>query len=594
MVANVTIVDGGTALDRYESVESVETEDDGLRVTKHTARAGSDRAVVDLTIEATGDEVVGVWFVERLPSGVHPGGVDAHDDVDSSRWSLTNDGNLLFEVVVDPAEPTRLGYVVTKFDEGEPDPLFEPPTVDETHPIGGAESGPSEGTATAPSADGEVDGSRTETPTGPQTESGTGPGTGGETESRSEDRDSDSLASKVREALSIQNEQRAERDPETDDDATDAEDLEFEFRSGNGSSTDGAGGFPGDEPEFDLGSEGDTPEPSGPETETETETEPEPEPKTEAPGASPVSGPDDETIETPASTGTGSTSSGSQSGSSSAADSTESDSTRDAAPSEVAEAVNATDQRPLMRGANANATGLGNSALDDEAYVRKEDVPSVFVDQVQSGALDDEEIQALREALGIESRRSTIARLQHVEGRVTEFEAYLEALEVFIDDKGTANEIISNLEDAIETLTSRVDALEADLQELEQRQSTVSETVEKHDTTLTTLETRTGTIEERTESLDSTTTEHESRIDDLADRQDRLEVDLDESIASVEDALDESIETVHADLDESIASVEDDLDESLESVETDLADLADRMAELESSWETVREAFGSR
>ena len=581
MVANVTIVDGGTALDRYESVESVETVDDGLRVTKHTARAGNDRAVVDLTIEATGDEVVGAWFVERLPSGVHPGGVDAHDDVDSSRWSLTNDGNLLFEVVVDPAEPTRLGYVVTKFDEAEPDPLFEPPTVDETHPIGGAESGPSEKTTPAPSADAEADGSRTETSSGPRTESGTASGTGGETEDRSEDRDSDSLASKVREALSIQNEQRAERDRETDD-GTDAEDLEFEFRSGNGSSTDGAGGFSGDDPEFDLGSEDDTPEPSGPETETETKAETEPEPKTEpepetetetgAPDASPVSDPDDETTETTASTETGSTSSGSQSGSPSATDSTESDSTRDAAPSEVAEAVNATDQRPLMRGTSANTTGLGNSALDDEAYVRKEDVPSVFVDQIQSGGLDDEEIQALREALGIESRRSTIARLQHVEGRVTEFEAYLEALEVFIDDKGTANEIISNLEDAIETLTSRVDALEADLRELERRQSTVSETVEEHDTTLTTLETRTGTIEERTESLDSTTTEHESRIDDLADRQDRLEVDLDESIASVED----------------------DLDESLESVETDLADLADRMAELESSWETVREAFGSK
>lgn len=493
MVTSVTIVEGGIELDRFEPIETVDTETDGLRIEKRVTRTESDRGIVDLTVRTTGEEVLGSWFVEPLPADVDPERVVARDTVDAERWSLTDEGDLEFEVVAVPGEGARAGYVATDVESMEE--LLEPPRVDEVQEMGTPASRP--GT--------EVTG-----------DEGGQPG-------ESTAAEGDSLASKVREALSVSSESKAPEGREIAATPEASSEIDFEFTRGKAGDEGSAG--------VTATTNGTTPEKGDGEIDRR-------------PAVSDAD-PGPEAME-------GTTDGGSPPGATSPGDDT----------GEGASSESSTASGP---GTTTAGTDAGETA-SDPARVTPDEVPTVFLAQLQSGALDDEDLAALREALGIERSRSETVRLQHVERRLTEFEAYIDALEAFIDDNGTADEVIADLESSVDSMSERLDRIEDDVQALDRRHEEVREALDEHDRRFSAvvdrldgLESTVEELESTAEELESTTAAHDSRLAELADSQ---------------------------------TETREQVDESVDEVRSDLEQVVDRIDSLESSWENLKAAFG--
>lgn len=498
MPTNVTIVAGGIDFARFGTVETVETETDELRIEKRVARTDADRAIVNLQAEAKVEDVVGARFVEELPT-IEVDEVDAHEDVDPDRWSFTEEDQLRFEVVVESDEATSVGYVVTGVRDEEP--LLDPPSVDRIQTIGRADRGSADDMAS------DVIDRR--------------PATAGSDGDRT-----DSIASKVREALSDPGASRGTRDRNAEAEASEGENLEFEFARGGGS---------GPQSNDEMGSERDASDGedefsldrSTARGEDRTAADPDPDPDPESVSAAATE--DGRASETDAGTGTG--------------------------------------DGEFLRGSSASS--VDKSASPDRT-VTPEEVPSVFVNQLRSGALSDEEVEALREALGIEAPRSTGARIEHVESRVTEFEAYIEALEAFIDENGTADEIIADLEATVDGLKDEVASLEDELEEVREQQADMRETFDGHDDEMSAVEERIEALETQIGDLDSTASDQISRIENL----------------------EEDHRELRSELEDGQQDLRSDLEGSIDGVASDVDHLSTRIDSLESSWRKVKDAFG--
>ncbi|HKL29848.1 MAG TPA: hypothetical protein VJ898_11365 [Natrialbaceae archaeon] len=521
MATNVTLVEGGIDFDRFDPTETVETETGALRIEKRVATTDTGRVIVDLRAEPVGEEVVGAWIVERLPPDVDTETVDAHRDVDPDRWSITGSSNLRFEIVVDPGESTGIGFVATGVDD--PEAFFAPPKVVETETMGPADSGTPGATAS------DVFERRTK-------------------EGDSGAERTDSIASKVREALSVPSETESGGRRAVDRTGSERDDLEFEFRTGNDGDADPEGSDEGVRSSTDATAE------NGSAAETDG--------------------------------GDGS------------------------------------DGETLLRGSTPSSADGSKSSV---RAVTPEEVPTVFVNQLRSGALSDADVEALREALGIEVPRSTETRIEHVESRLTEFEAYIEALEAFIDDNGTADEIIADLEATIDDLSETVASVEDELEGIREQQADLREAVDGHDEALSTVEERVDGLEEKIDALERTTADHGSRIVDLEADQQALRTDLEAGHQELREELDashqdlrdeveeehrklreeledgqqelrEELEDGHqelrTDVEDGRAELRSDLEASIDEVESDVDRLSNRFDSLESSWRKVKDAFG--
>lgn len=159
---------------------------------------------------------------------------------------------------------------------------------------------------------------------------------------------------------------------------------------------------------------------------------------------------------------------------------------------------------------------------------------SALVSELESGSVSDEELGTLREHLGGDTTEEV--RLAHVQKRLSDFEAYTEALEELIDDHGTGETV--------------VDELHERLDELEERQASTEEG----------LDTLASSVETSLEELESTLEELEAGH--TADIE-ALETSLSETrrdIEALREAHREDVEAVRGTIEEETAALQADID----------------------------------
>jgi len=98
---------------------------------------------------------------------------------------------------------------------------------------------------------------------------------------------------------------------------------------------------------------------------------------------------------------------------------------------------------------------------------------------------DDEQVAAFRQQLGLDAvaglSNSDVARVDYLATKVSEMEAYIEKMEVFINENGTAEEIFRSVQDKQTALEADIDEIEdeveQDLAELEADLDNLRDTV---------------------------------------------------------------------------------------------------------------------
>ena len=174
--------------------------------------------------------------------------------------------------------------------------------------------------------------------------------------------------------------------------------------------------------------------------------------------------------------------------------------------------------------------------------------------------VSDEQRERLGRALAetVRPRASHDVQVSYLQSRFHELAAYIDALEAFIDDEGTADELLTEVTEELEVVQATVDRLQ-----------------DEH-----------GRFDAQFEDLDA-------QFEDLDARFDRLRTELGEH----SDRTDDRVETIADSLESHRDRTEDDvqsLEATLEAVLEEQRDLRDQLDEVVSFKTSVREAFHGR
>ncbi|MFP9191958.1 AAA family ATPase [Natrialbaceae archaeon A-CW1-1] len=206
--------------------------------------------------------------------------------------------------------------------------------------------------------------------------------------------------------------------------------------------------------------------------------------------------------------------------------------------------------------------------------------------EIREGDLSDADLETLRDALDVEGDTggdsgatetglsgSDQAKIDHLQSRVDELAAYTSALESFLDDNGTGEQLI-------EEFRTQVSTFEGDLATVEEQLDETVDTVEANATAVEAVDDRTETLESDLEDVSESVTDVESALEDVESDVDSLETDLGDVADDVEDlgvdlgSLEGHVDDIEADM----GSLEDDVDDleaDLEDVSADVTDLTE-------------------
>jgi predicted nucleic acid-binding Zn-ribbon protein len=263
-------------------------------------------------------------------------------------------------------------------------------------------------------------------------------------------------------------------------------------------------------------------------------------------------------------------------------------------------------------------------------------VVGALADEIRHGDVDKEDVAALREALGAggepsEVPRSVDLRIGRLQSKVEDLAAYADGLEAFLDEEGTAEELIEGVradvqatESEIDTLVARMDdadddrgrlhadvtALRDDVSGVDDRVDDVAESVDDATERLADVTDRLDEMAGRFDDVDERLTAIDDRLDDvdaraaraeetaagLDDEVDGLREDvaaLDDDIAETRAELDDEITSVREAAEDDIAETREELDESVSAVRDDVAAIEDDLDRLDETVEDFR-AFRDR
>lgn len=180
-------------------------------------------------------------------------------------------------------------------------------------------------------------------------------------------------------------------------------------------------------------------------------------------------------------------------------------------------------------------------------------VVRVLIKELRDGDVDPEDRRMLRDEL-LDTEGSTEARLAHLQQRVSDLEAYADALEAFIDEEGTAEAIISELRDDVAGLERSVRATDDRVDQALEELASVDDRLETVADDVATIESRGAMLEDRVEDLEEEIASVDERADDLGARVDQVSADVDgvddqaNDLAARVDDLRDELDAVVADL----------------------------------------------
>ncbi|MFB6150976.1 MAG: hypothetical protein ABEJ40_04140 [Haloarculaceae archaeon] len=224
---------------------------------------------------------------------------------------------------------------------------------------------------------------------------------------------------------------------------------------------------------------------------------------------------------------------------------------------------NAPDDQTGDTGAAPAGAGGEGDASPEEAGV--DSLVGALAAELRNGNVDEDDVRLLRKAFDVVEDESggsgaVDARIQRLQTDVSDLLAYTDALEEFLDENGTGDQMI-------EDFREEVDSLQSDLED-------VRELARGHEESLSRIE---STVEEVESSMDSI----ESDVDEMVEEVDAVRDDV--------EGVESSVEDVQADV-EDLDSRVGDID--VEDVESDIEDIEDEIEELKEWREQLSSVIG--
>lgn len=201
-------------------------------------------------------------------------------------------------------------------------------------------------------------------------------------------------------------------------------------------------------------------------------------------------------------------------------------------------AASADDIQAAVETVEDDAAEPSRAATSEDADVSADTPPPDELD-VEAGLVEalraelesasEEDREAMVQALGLEPPTSFDARLRHVQTRMDDFVAYADVLEEFLDERGTPEEFIAEINEEIDALEAKLESLG----ELEDRMIDVESRLEDR---VSTVEDRLAEMEDADDERAETVADLEAAVTDLEAAVTDLSEDVD-NVAAMRNTL---------------------------------------------------------
>jgi len=192
---------------------------------------------------------------------------------------------------------------------------------------------------------------------------------------------------------------------------------------------------------------------------------------------------------------------------------------------------------------DASANGSASSA---SVEVAGDSLVGAMANELRNNEVTKDDVQILRKAFDLASNDdgSVVARVDKLQKDVNNVVAYTDALEEFLDENGTGEQLVEGFRDDVESLQAEIDQFESEL-------SSVESTTTENDEQIDSLSEEVQSVEGSVESVESQVDDVESEIGDLeaelSDVTDELESiregmsdgDVESKIEAIDDEIEE-------------------------------------------------------
>jgi chromosome segregation ATPase len=188
----------------------------------------------------------------------------------------------------------------------------------------------------------------------------------------------------------------------------------------------------------------------------------------------------------------------------------------------------------------ADTAAANGDAIDEEevSVPLSGGVVRVLIKELQEGDVDPEHRRILRDEL-LDTDGTLDARIGHLQQRMSDIEAYTDALEAFIADEGGARDVLGDLRSDIEELDAELESIPDRLDEAFDRLESVDDRLASVAADAETALDRSDAMDDRVAGVEDEVARIDERIDDL-----RRELD------SQQTALQDEVDALQADLEE--------------------------------------------
>lgn len=208
-------------------------------------------------------------------------------------------------------------------------------------------------------------------------------------------------------------------------------------------------------------------------------------------------------------------------------------------------------------------------------------VAAALAAEIRSGEVDEADLDLLQEELDLGTPNSVDVRISRLQSRLGDLSAYVEALQTFIDEEGTADGVLAEIEDeigelddAVGELTARAERADSEREGLADDLADVEEFVEN--------------VRQEVSAVGDDLEETDDRVDDVEAHTETI----DEELGDVWDDIAE-MDARLVDVEETIEETTGESDVSLAELEGEIARIDEELAELEGFRERLSDAFGA-
>ncbi len=230
-------------------------------------------------------------------------------------------------------------------------------------------------------------------------------------------------------------------------------------------------------------------------------------------------------------------------------------------------------------GGEQTAEGEGGEAT---LSVDGESLTAALAAEIRQKNVSGEDLKLLRRALDVAAQEdgggSDRARIAQVQDDIADLRAYTSALEEFLDENGTGDELIEDFEQQLNSFDDRLEAVQSELESNSQNVSDMGSEIEEMSETVDTVDAEVDSLGEEVETVSDTVDSVEGEVDTVSSELGEMETTVDE--------LDSSID----DIEQSVSELEDQVSD--EDVAGRVEEIEQEIEELQTWQEQIQQTFG--